>query len=336
MDVSLPTTDVSGPPNLYPGFAHFSLRALVPDSPAPCQVRLEAYNPAYSGLRLVKALAPGDPVNPTWRQRLLDSGMVHGYVALTDLDALLDYLGRQAQSLLGQAPDTEDAQQGYFLVYEHTLCALKAAMLDPRNGRRLSLGAATVRQLVDSLWDDQNTRLGLLKVLAKDQELASHSLNTCLLAVGYACQQGWPRQQAANLGLALFYHDLGLVEMGNLGPDDPLGAGLREGSRLEAHPELAVSFLGQIPGLDPEVAQIVLAHHENLDGSGYPRGLAGDQLSPAARLARIVDVYETATSGAAGRPALPPFSVLLIMRREIGMWVDLTMLESFVRFLGQF
>lgn len=54
MDASLPTTDVSGPPNLYPGFAHFSLRALVPDSPAPCQVRLEAYNPAYSGLRLVR------------------------------------------------------------------------------------------------------------------------------------------------------------------------------------------------------------------------------------------------------------------------------------------
>lgn len=333
--MNLPTAEISGPPNLYPGFGHFSLRALVPGSQAPCQVRLEAYNPAYGGLRLVKALLPGEAVSAAWRQRLLESGMVHAYVALADLDALLDYLGQNAQNLLKQPADG-DTQQAYLLVYEHALCVLKSAMLDPRNGRRLGLGAATVRQLVDSLWGDEKTRLGLLKVLAKDQELASHALNTCLLAVGYACQQGWPRRQVANLGLAMFYHDLGLVEMGNTGPDDPLGAGLREGSRLEAHPGLALTFLAQLPDLDPEVAEIVLSHHENLDGSGYPRGLVGEKLSPSARLARIVDVYETATSGAAGRPALPPFSVLLIMRREIGMWVDMTMLESFVRFLGQF
>lgn len=333
--MSLPTTEICGPPNLYPGFVHFSLRALAPGGDAPCQVRLEAFNPAYGGLHLVKVMEPGDEIRPPWRQRLLESGVVHAYVSLTDLDLLLAYLGRNAQELLSQASG-DDPQQGYLMVYEHALCALKAAMLDPRNGRRLGLGAATVRQLVDSLWDDQNTRLGLLKILAKDQELASHSLNTCLLAVGYACQQGWSRQAAANLGLAMFYHDLGLVEMGNPGPDDPLGAGLREGARLEKHPEMAASFLAQVPGLDPEVMAIVLAHHENLDGSGYPRGLAGGQLPPAVRLARIVDVYETATSGAAGRPALPPFSVLLIMRRELGMWLDLAMLESFVRFLGQF
>ncbi|MFH1034179.1 MAG: HD domain-containing phosphohydrolase [Pseudomonadota bacterium] len=333
--MNFPTTEISGPPNLYPGFAHFSLRALAPGSFAPCQVRLEAFNPAYGGLHLVKALTIGDQVSLVWRQRLLDSGMVHAYVSLPDLDELLTYLGGHAQKLLDQ-PGDGDPQQGYLMVYEHALCALKAAMLDPRNGRRLGLGAATVRQLVDALWEDRNTRLGLLKILAKDQELASHSLNTCLLAVGFACHQAWPREKAANLGLAMFYHDLGLVEMGLPGPDDPLGAGLREGASLEEHPELAVAFLAQVPGLDPEVGEIVLCHHENLDGSGYPRGISGDQLSPAARLARLVDVYETATSGAAGRPALPPFSVLLIMRRELGMWLDLALLESFVRFLGQF
>ncbi len=335
MPTQMQTTEVSGPPNVHPGFAHFALRALVAGTKAPCDIRLEAITPNQPGPRLVVALPKGAEVGVAWRDSLLTSGVVHAFAPLVDLDLLLAYLSQQSQLALADSSPAEPLQ-GAYLAYEHALCGLKAALLDPRNGRRLGLGASTVRKLVTMIWDNDATRQAMLKVLSHDRELASHGLNTCLLAVGFARGLGWSRLVAERLGLAMFYHDLGLVDLGHPGPDDPLWGGIREGRPFEDHPRLGHDYLLRVEDMDPTVPELILCHHENLDGSGYPRGLAGDAISPEARVARIVDVYETATSGSAGREALNPYALLLIMRNEVGIWLDLPLLEKFVRFLGQF
>jgi|GEM_PF-6802824 HD-GYP domain-containing protein (c-di-GMP phosphodiesterase class II) len=335
MNAQLPTTEVSGPPNVYPGFAHFALRALVPGTTAPCDIRLEAIQPNQQGPRLVLALSRHAEVDPSWQQRLLQSGVTHAFTPLEDLDLLLAYLSRQSQLAL-TGPVGADPMQGHYLAYEHALCSLKAALLDPRNGRRLALGASTVRKLVGMIWDNDTTRQAMLKVLSRDQELASHGLNTCLLAVGFARSLGWSRLAAERLGLAMFYHDLGLVDLAHDGPDDALWGGIREGKALEDHPRLGRDFLARIEDLDPGVPELVYNHHENLDGSGYPRGLAGEAIGLEVRAARIVDIYETGSSGSRGHQAMNPYALLLVMRNEIGLWLDRPMLEKFVRFLGQF
>lgn len=335
MDSQLPTTEISGPPNVYPGFAHFALRALVPGTEAPCDIRLEAIQPNQRDLRLVVALPKRAEITPSWRQRLLFSGVTHGFTPLADLDRLLAYLSEQSQRALTGGVDA-DPMQGSYLAYEHALCCLKAALLDPRNGRRLGLGAATVRKLVGMIWDNDTTRQAMLKVISRDQELASHGLNTCLLAVGFARSLGWSRLVAERLGLAMFYHDLGLVDLAHDGPDDALWDGIREGKTIEDHPRLGRDHLLRVEDLDPGVPELIYTHHENLDGSGYPRGLAGEAIGPEARVARIVDIYETGSSGSCGRQALNPYALLLVMRNEIGLWLDRPLLERFVRFLGQF
>lgn len=335
MHAQLPTTEVSGSPNVYPGFAHLALRALVPGTTVPCDIRLEAIQPHQQGPRLVIALPRHAEVPLSWQQRLLHCGVTHAFAPLEDLDLVLAYLWEQSQLALTE-PVGADPMQGHYLAYEHALCSLKAALLDPRNGRRLALGASTVRKLVGMIWDNDTTRQAMLRVLSRDQELASHGLNTCLLAVGFARSLGWSRLAAERLGLAMFYHDLGLVDLAHDGPDDALWGGIREGQALEDHPRLGRDFLAKIEDLDPGVPELVYSHHENLDGSGYPRGLAGEAIDLEARAARIVDIYETGSSGSRGHRAMNPYALLLVMRNEIGLWLDRPLLEKFVRFLGQF
>lgn len=335
MNSQLPTTEVSGPPNLYPGFAHFALRALVPGTIFPCDLRLEVIQSDQQDLRLMVALPRHSEVSSSWLQRLLNSGVTHAFTPLSDLDLVLAYLSEQTQRALAVQAGG-DPMQGCYLAYEHALCSLKAALLDPRNGRRLGLGVSTVRKLVGMIWDNDTTRQAMLRVLSRNQELASHGLNTCLLAVGFARSLGWSRLAAERLGLAMFYHDLGLVDLNHDGPDDALWGGIREGKALEEHPRLGRDFLLQIKDLDPGVRELVYSHHENLDGSGYPQGLAGEAIGLEARAARIVDIYETGTSGCRGHQAMNPYALLLVMRNEIGLWLDRPLLEQFVRFLGQF
>lgn len=334
MNAQLPTTEISGPPNLYPGFVHFALRALVPGTEAPCEIRLETIPPHQRDPRLVVALPRHAEIAPAWRQRLLQSGVTHLFAPLEELDLLLAYLSQQSQLVLAGPAAGADPTLGSLLAYEHALCCLKAALLDPRNGRRLGLGAATVRKLVGMIWDNDTTRQAMLKVLSRDQELASHGLNTCLLAVGFVRRLGWSRLTAERLGLAMFYHDLGLVDLDHPGPDDAIWDGIREGKSIEDHPRLGRDLLLRVEDLDPGVPELVYSHHENLDGSGYPRGLSGEAIDREARVARIVDIYETGTSGAGGRQYMNPYALLLVMRNEIGLWLDRPLLEQFVRFLG--
>jgi HD-GYP domain-containing protein (c-di-GMP phosphodiesterase class II) len=332
MTQALSTVQVSALPNLYPGYAHFSLRALVPESRCPCTLRLEAYNAASQRLRLVVAQEAGARLEEAWLTRLLQAGIQHAYIAQDDLERLQEYLRSQAGRLL--ARDSQDWRLQHSLIYEQALCSLKSAMLEPRNGRRLAAGVATVRQLLDLVWQDDRARQGLLKVMTSDGRLAKHCLNVCLLGLGVARDQGWPRQEAQNLGLALFFHDLGLAEQPG-GSDCSIMEPTGDEDGLREHPRLSRDFLGAVPELAPEVLDTVLCHHENLDGSGYPRGLASPALSPSARLARIVDFYETVTADRGDCQALSPFEALSRMRREMNTQLDQELLDALVRFLGQ-
>ena len=331
MTQALNTVQVSALPNLYPGFVHFSLRSLVQGSRSPCTLRLEAYSSASQRLRLVVAQEAGARLEDDWLARLLQAGIHHGYIAQDDLDRFQEYLRSQASRLLASAP--HDSELQYCLIYEQALCALKGAMLEPRNGRRLASGVATVRQLLDLAWRDDRARQGLLKVMTSDGRLAKHCLNVCLLGLGVARDQGWTRQETENLGLALFFHDLGLAEQPG-GADCSLLEPTAAEPGLRQHPQLSGDFLGAVPDLAPEVVETVCNHHEYLDGSGYPQGLKAPALSRGARLARIVDYYETATAGRGDCQGLSPFEALLRLGQEMKDQVDQELLQALVRFLG--
>lgn len=322
-------TEVQTPPNIYQGFMHFSLSALIPDTPAPCSIRLEAFNKSLGRLRLVEALLAGDSIREPWLSQLLDEDVGQGYVALEDLPALQAYLYAQTARLMKTEP--EQAQQ---LVYENSLASIKSAMLDPRNGRRLAMAATTLRSMIQHLWENPRVREGMLRVMTLSQELYTHSLNVCLLGLGLAISLGWERRQVDDLGLALFFHDLGLAsEIAK--PEGYRPICLHGEENFHQHPEESALCLQTLPEAGPEVLEIVRSHHESLDGSGYPRGLKAIDLSLPVRLARVIDTYELATSGCLRPEALSPFAALQMMRYEMREQLDQDILGAFVLFLGQ-
>ncbi len=330
MTAVLNTTEISAPPNLYPGFINISLRALVPGTRLNCDLWLEAWSAAQQRVRLVTALKAGSEVAGGWLSKLIKEEVRNGFLSLDDLDRYQDYLlEHMHEHLFGQDP-----RLGHCLVYEQALCSIKSAMLDPRNGRRLARGAATVRQILETMWDDENTRDGLLRVLTGDKQLYTHSLNATLLGVGFAHSLGWSREQTEALGIALFFHDLGLMDKADGLLHHSMLCASRSDAEIRAHPLISERFLSKVTGLTMLTRDIVAQHHENLDGSGYPAGLKAQDLGPASRLARIIDFYESATSGCGSLEVVSPFGALRKMRFDMAAQLDQSLLESFVRFLG--
>ena len=90
---------------------------------------------------------------------------------------------------------------------------------------------------------------------------------------------------------------------------------------MRRHPELAVQFLREIAYLQPAL-DIPWCHHEKWDGTGYPRGLAGEQIPLPARLFAVVDVYDAVTSDRPYRGPMPHDEAMDLVRAGSGSHFD--------------
>ena len=122
-------------------------------------------------------------------------------------------------------------------------------------------------------------------------------------------------------------HDLGRLSI----PDVALHAdgdlSEREWVAIQRHPEAGAEMLRHV-GIDDAVADAVQAHHERVDGRGYPRGLAGEEIPELARIVAVAEVYDTLTAGTTYRPTMSSFQALTELRRVAGTQLDERVVEA--------
>lgn len=156
---------------------------------------------------------------------------------------------------------------------------------------------------------------------ARDRELLEHSHRVADLAERIARRLDLGREQRAEIHLAGLLHDLGKLGLGDdiLFSDGVLSEDQR--ARVRDHPARAAELVRSVGG-DEDLAEIVLAHHESPDGSGYPRGLRGDEIPLAARVVKVADVFVALTEGRLYRPSESAWSALCRLRAMTPAEVD--------------
>jgi HD-GYP domain-containing protein (c-di-GMP phosphodiesterase class II) len=143
-----------------------------------------------------------------------------------------------------------------------------------------------------------------------------HSRAVAELAAEAARTYGLPEQDAVALRRAGLVHDFGRMGISNAIWDKPGPLTPAELERVRLHPYLTERILSSSPALAP-LGELASRHRERVDGSGYPRGLKGSQLSPAARLLAAADVYRAMTEPRPHRPALSQTQAAEELRGEV-------------------
>jgi HD-GYP domain-containing protein (c-di-GMP phosphodiesterase class II) len=156
---------------------------------------------------------------------------------------------------------------------------------------------------------------------AKSPWTHEHCDRVCTIAIGTATHMGFDELALRRLRRAALLHDLGKLSISNRILDKPGPLSDEERQRLRQHPLLAEQILGQV-SIFGELATLAAAHHERLDGSGYPRGLTGDALTRPMRVLAVADVYEALTSDRPYRPAFAPRDALELMRADVPQRLD--------------
>jgi putative nucleotidyltransferase with HDIG domain len=150
---------------------------------------------------------------------------------------------------------------------------------------------------------------------ARDPYTAGHSVRVGDLSAELGSGMGMSRPAVHNLRVGGLLHDIGkigvrdtiLLKPGALTPD--------ERKLIEQHPTIGLRIL-ESTRLPREVLEIVGGHHERLNGSGYPLGLSGDELTVFPRVTAVADMYDALTTDRPYRSALSPQEALAILLRD--------------------
>lgn len=170
-----------------------------------------------------------------------------------------------------------------------------------------------VSDLLEQLELDSDVLLNLSHLKSYDNYLFSHSVNVSILAILIGEALGYSKEELNLIGTAALLHDLGMMKV-------PSGIwrkkgmlSLEEMDEIKKHPEYGAKLLVGAGNFPEEVREVVIEHHERVDGSGYPKGLKGKEISFKARIIGITDVYDACISQRPYRNRLTPRQALQII-----------------------
>jgi diguanylate cyclase (GGDEF)-like protein len=151
---------------------------------------------------------------------------------------------------------------------------------------------------------------------AKDPSTANHSETVSALAAAIGSEMGLDENIVDQLALAGLLHDIGKIGIPDSLLQAPRALTAVEFEAIKAHPGLGFSLLEGL-GIAP-IDEWILHHHENWDGSGYPDGLAGEEIPFGARIVRVADAFEAMTANRPYRVAQPVEYALNELRANAG------------------
>jgi HD-GYP domain-containing protein (c-di-GMP phosphodiesterase class II) len=163
----------------------------------------------------------------------------------------------------------------------------------------------------------------------RDKETEGHTQRVTELTIRLAAQVGIPSADLVHVRRGALLHDIGKIGIpdGILHKPGPLTD--EEWAIMRLHPTYAYELLSPIAYLRPAL-DIPYCHHEKWDGSGYPRGLKGEQIPLAARVFAVVDVWDALRSDRPYRPGWPEDKVLEYLRQQEGSHFDAAVAETFL------
>ncbi|MDR9437235.1 MAG: HD domain-containing protein, partial [Thiohalophilus sp.] len=169
-----------------------------------------------------------------------------------------------------------------------------------------------------------------LTVEKRDPYTTGHQERVSQLATAIAREQGMEADRIEGIRLGALIHDIGKVYVPAEILTRPGKLRAIEFELVMTHAEVGREIVADIPFPWP-VAEMIHQHHERLDGSGYPRGLAGDAIIPEARILAVADVVEAIASHRPYRPALGMDKGLEVIEAGRGTLFDPAVVDACLR-----
>lgn len=190
------------------------------------------------------------------------------------------------------------------------------------------------QDIVESVLGQRDIMVNLIDIRRKDEYTYAHSVNVCALAVLLSIKLGYNKNKVKDIAVGALLHDLGKV----LVPEEILNKTTKLNDKEKEivkqhvlHGYEAVSNASWISSISKVV---ILTHHENIDGSGYPFGWKGDKIHNAAKIVSICNVFDAMTSKRPYREAFKIYEVIEYLEANKGKIFDTDFVNAFIKYIA--
>ena len=203
------------------------------------------------------------------------------------------------------------------------------------NGK-VDIASATpiVEQIVQSITRNADALTSIIKLRQSDEYTYTHCVNVSILSSCYSKFLNHSEEKAFTIGMAGLFHDLGKALVPQSILNAPRKLNDEEFAIMQNHPGLGYKQLIKVNNIAQDVLAGAAEHHEKFDGTGYPLGLVGDQISLTGKIIGLADVYDALTSRRVYKEGMPAHKALAIMFQMREKNFSTVNISEFIRMLG--
>jgi len=179
-------------------------------------------------------------------------------------------------------------------------------------GKSLPMGdiKSAMNNMVHSFMSSSDASVGLINIRKVEVYTVEHAVNVAILMMAFEKNLTYDAERLMQVGLGGLLMDIGKARLPPYIVNKPSMLTEKEHAIACRHVQLSLEVLSNIPDVSDVTLQIVAEHHERMDGSGYPAGKKGDDISLYGQMAAIADAYDSLTSARAYKRGVSPHAAL--------------------------
>lgn len=193
----------------------------------------------------------------------------------------------------------------------------------------LVLLRALMDDIIEDLVDQDKLLERFIDVKAADDYTTAHCINVSIWSIVIGMSLGYGAEQLKILGMGALLHDVGKARVDENILNKPTKLTKEEFEAMKNHTIKGYEVLKRIPGLEPEIANIALFHHERVDGTGYPYETRGDAIPELAKIVSVADVFDALTSDRVYRKKMETYMVADYLHSMKGIQFEERIVNAF-------
>lgn len=221
-------------------------------------------------------------------------------------------------------------------LYSNANRLMQDMMHDVRLGKQVEIERCEpmVDNIVDSMFRMPSALLPLAQMKSVDEYTFQHSVSVAALAVAFGRVLELPRNEIRDLSMGGFLHDVGKAKVPDRILNKPGKLDDDEFRSMKNHAAYTAELIKGVKGVSEITYNAAAQHHERYDGSGYPLGLQGDEISLHGQMMAIVDVYDAITSIRVYHKGMPPTAALRKLFEWGGTHFNPRLVQAFIKGIG--
>lgn len=218
----------------------------------------------------------------------------------------------------------------------NTVSKIKDIFIDIQNdspslGNSMAMANAHVEDMIDELIQNKNVMINMVDIKSFDEYTYHHSVNVCVLSIIIGISLDLTHEELSRLGMAALLHDIGKVFINQELLNKVGKLTEQEFEIMKEHPLRGYQYIKGKFDFPFQTNLGVLQHHEKYDGTGYPQGKIGDEISLFGRIIAVTDVYDALVSNRYYKMALLPSEAMEYIMGGAGTHFDFELVNIFIR-----